>query len=123
MQCGLVLALLAVQEAALLQQCGHCVCMCVLCPQVAARDGHVGCEEALQALQGGDDELLKWVEYQMFTPAYTRCVQTEKHRALALKQRSVLEYWCDLLLWQQIDRGQPIWSAQHAFQLHGTFLR
>jgi hypothetical protein len=52
-----------------------CLCVCLLCLQVAARDGHVGCADALQALQAGDDELLRWVEYQMFTPAYTRCVE------------------------------------------------
>jgi hypothetical protein len=34
----------------------------------------VGSSEALKALKKGDAELLKWVEEQMFTPAYTRCV-------------------------------------------------
>lgn len=42
--------------------------------QVAAAEGHVGSSEALKALGKGDEQLLKWVEEQMFTPAYTRCV-------------------------------------------------
>lgn len=39
--------------------------------KVAAAEGHVGSSEALKALKNGDEELLKWVEEQMFTPAYT----------------------------------------------------
>jgi hypothetical protein len=41
-------------------------------PQVAAAEGHVGSADALEALAAGEDALLKWVEGQMFTPAYTR---------------------------------------------------
>ena len=52
-----------------------CSCCWLLCrTQVAAAKGHVGSSAALKALAKGDAELLKWVEEQMFTPAYTRCV-------------------------------------------------
>lgn len=52
-----------------------CCSCCWLCrKQVAAAEGHVGSSEALTAVAKGDEQLLKWVEEQMFTPAYTRCV-------------------------------------------------
>lgn len=39
--------------------------------KTAAADGHVECEEALEALAGGDEKLLQWVQHNMFTPLYT----------------------------------------------------